>query len=49
MSEETKKLKEKLFNEKKDGWEELSEDKLSEIMKFSDEYMYYLNNKVRLR
>lgn len=45
MSEETegKKLKEKLFNKKEVGWNDVSEDEMNDIMKFSDEYMYFLN------
>ena len=41
--EETKELKEKLFKDKKNGWEKLSNEELSNIFKFSDEYMYFLN------
>ncbi len=46
MSEETegKKLKEKLFNKKEVAWNRLSDEKLNIIMKFSDEYMYFLNH-----
>ena len=44
MSNEGKALKEKLFNLKKSGWEKLSDEELSEIFKFADEYMYYLNS-----
>ena len=46
MSEETegKKLKEKLFNKKEIGWNKLSEETIANIMKFCDEYMYFLNN-----
>ena len=46
MGEETegKKLKEKLFNKKEIAWNDLSEEKMNIIMKFSDEYMYFLNN-----
>ena len=46
MGEETegKKLKEKLFNKKEIAWNNLSEEKMNIIMKFSDEYMYFLNN-----
>lgn len=46
MGEETegKKLKEKLFNKKEVGWNNISESKMNDIMKFSDEYMYFLNN-----
>ena len=35
-------LKEKLFNEKKSGWNDLGEEK-KQVFKFSDEYMFYLN------
>ena len=41
---EGKALKEKLFNSKKSGWENLSDDELSAIFKYADEYMYYLNS-----
>lgn len=37
-------LKEKLFLNKKNGWIGKTEDERKEIFKFSDEYMYYLNN-----
>lgn len=36
-------LKEKLFNEKKTGWNDLSEDETKQVFKFSDEYIFYLN------
>ena len=36
-------LKEKLFNSKKSGWNGLSEEENKNIFKFSDEYMFYLN------
>lgn len=41
---EGKVLKEKLFNPRKNGWENLSDNELQEIFKYADEYMYYLNN-----
>ena len=41
--QEAKDLKEKLFKSKKTGWENLSDEELSNIFKFADEYMYYLN------
>ena len=41
---EGKKLQEKLFNKKEVGWNKLSEDEMSNLMKFNDEYMYFLNN-----
>ena len=41
--EETKELKEKLYKDKKSGWEKLSDDELANIFRFADEYMYYLN------
>ena len=41
---EGKELKEKLFNVKKNGWENQSDETLTEIFKFADEYMYYLNS-----
>ena len=45
MSEETKgkELKEKLFNKKENGWLSVSQEKENMIMKFSDEYIYFLN------
>ena len=39
-----KELKEKLFTNKKDGWENLSDEELKAIFQYADEYMYYLNN-----
>lgn len=39
-----KELKEKLFTNKKDGWEKLSDEELKSIFQYADEYMYYLNN-----
>ena len=41
---EGKKLKEKLFNKKEVGWNKLSDDEISNLMRFNDEYMYFLNN-----
>ena len=45
MSEETegKKLKEMLFNKKENGWLSINSEKENMIMKFSDEYIYFLN------
>ena len=40
---EGKVLKEKLFNQKKNGWENLTNDELAAIFQYADEYMYYLN------
>ena len=37
-------LKEKLFNNKKVGWKNLNDEEKAKIFKFSDEYIYYLNN-----
>ena len=37
-------LKEKLFNKKKCGWENLEEEERQKINIFADEYMYFLNN-----
>ena len=37
-------LKEKLFNNKKVGWNSLNKEDKEKIFKFSDEYIYYLNN-----
>ncbi len=42
--ESVESLKEKLFLNKKNGWEGKTEEEKKEIFKFSDEYMYYLNN-----
>jgi len=45
MSKETegKKLKEMLFNKKENGWLEVDSELEKSIMKFSDEYIYFLN------
>lgn len=45
MSEETKgkELKEMLFNKKENGWLSVDSEKESMILKFSDEYIYFLN------
>ena len=45
MSEETegKKLKEMLFNKKENGWLNIDSEQENMIMKFSDEYIYFLN------
>ena len=40
---EGKNLKEKLFNEKENGWIEVDSEKEKVILKFSDEYIYFLN------
>lgn len=40
---EGKVLEEKLFNEKKSGWETASEEDKKLIFKFSDEYIEFLN------
>jgi len=37
-------LKERLFNQKKCGWESLREEERQKINVFADEYMYFLNN-----
>ena len=46
MSEKTKgeELKEKLFRQKKTGWEGISDIEKENIFKFSDEYIYFLNH-----
>ena len=44
MSEETKELKERLFNKKENGWFKVDEEKDKLIMNFSNEYIYFLNN-----
>lgn len=41
---EEQKLKESLFNKKKSGWEETSEEDRNKIFQFAEEYMYYLNH-----
>ena len=41
---ETEKLKEYLFDSKKYGWDSLSDEQKQAISKFSDEYIYFLNN-----
>ena len=38
------KLKEELFNDKKTGWEGMSEEIRNAVFKFADEYMNYLNS-----
>ncbi len=43
MSEETKELKDKLFNKKENGWLKVDEEKNKLIMNFSDEFIYFLN------
>lgn len=40
---ETEKLKEFLFDTKKCGWDTVSDDTKYEIIKFSDEYIHFLN------
>ncbi len=44
MGEETKELKERLFNKKENGWLKVNEEKDKIIMNFSNEYIYFLNN-----
>ena len=41
---EMEELKSKLFRSKKSGWETVDDTRRSEINKFCDEYMYFLNN-----
>ena len=41
---EGQKLKEKLFMEDKNGWEELSEAEKKVVLKFSDGYIDFLNS-----
>ena len=41
---EGKLLEEKLFNKRKCGWTESSDEKIKLIMNFADEYMYFMNN-----
>ena len=40
---ETEKLKEFLFNTKKCGWETLADSMKSDVIRFSDEYIHFLN------
>ena len=40
---ETEKLKEFLFDTKKCGWDKLSDDTMNEVIKFSDDFIHYLN------
>lgn len=37
-------MKEELFNKRENGWENISEENKKNIFKFSDEYIYFLNN-----
>ena len=37
-------MKENLIYEKRNGWENTSQKEIENILKFSDEYMYFLNN-----
>ena len=37
-------LKEKLFNKKKDGWEEVQEEEKEKIFSFCNDYINFLNN-----
>ena len=37
-------LKEELFNQKRSGWEKISNDDKNNIFQFAEEYMYYLNH-----
>lgn len=41
---EGQKLKEKLLVKRKNGWEDLSEAEKKKVLKFSDEYINFLNN-----
>lgn len=41
---EAQKLKEELFNQKKVGWEKVSDEDKNNIFQFAEEYMYYLNH-----
>ncbi len=42
-STEGKVLKERLFNQKKNGWENLSNDETAAIFQYAEEYIHYLN------
>lgn len=37
-------MKEELFNKRESGWENISEESKKNVFKFSDEYIYFLNN-----
>ena len=41
--EETKYLKEKLFNDKKNGWFRMTDEVSDKIMQYAEEYMYFIN------
>ena len=41
---EAQKLKDELFNQKKVGWEKVSDEEKKDIFQFAEEYMYYLNH-----
>lgn len=41
---EAQKLKEELFNQKKIGWEKVSDEEKNNIFQFAEEYMYFLNH-----
>ena len=41
---EGQKLKEELFNDKKTGWETMTEEVKNAVFKFAEEYMNYLNS-----
>ena len=36
-------LQERLFNNKKSGWNKIFEEEKREVFKFADDYMFYLN------
>lgn len=40
---ETEKLKDTLFDKKKNGWDSLSIEQKQNVLKFSDEFIYFLN------
>lgn len=44
MANDGKALKEKLFKDKRNGWQNLSDEELKNIFQYADEYMYFLNN-----
>ena len=41
---DTQKLKDELFNQRKIGWEKISDEEKENIFQFAEEYMYYLNH-----
>ena len=44
MANDGKALKEKLFKDKRKGWQNLCDEELKNIFQYADEYMYFLKN-----